>query len=430
MALACVKQAAARANAEVGVLDDERAALIDAACNDIRAGKLHDQFVVDLVQGGAGTSSNMNANEVITNRALEIAGRQKGDYGYLSVNDHTNCSQSTNDIYPTALKVALVVCVQRLLVELNSLADSFRLKSVEFGRILKIGRTQLQDAVPMSLGQEFGAFSTAIRDDMELISDAMDGLLKINLGGTAIGTGINVPVGYREAAVRHLGEVTGIDLASSSDLIESTSGTGSFVTLSSALKRCAIRLSKTANDLRLLSSGPQSGLGEICLPARQAGSSIMPGKVNPVIPELVSQVAYAIVGYDQTVSMAAESGQLQLNAFEPIIAHCLFDSIGWLERVARAFREKCVTGISANEQHLAESVSGSITMITALAPAMGYRRAAEVAQEALVSGTPIVKLVSDHGLLDAAAVETLLRPEVLAGVGFGTGDGVSDSRCR
>lgn len=415
-AFACVKQAAARANLEIGALDEQRATLIDRACEEVKNGMLHDQFVVGVVQGGAGTSTNMNANEVITNRALELAGRQRGDYSFINPNDHTNHSQSTNDTYPTAIKIALAFSLRTLLAELELLAASFAAKGQEFGHIIKVGRTQLQDAVPMTLGQEFNAFAVTLREDIQRLSEAASLLREVNMGATAIGTGINAPRGYKEAVIRHLSDITELDLVTAGDLIESTSDTGVFITFSGALKRSALKLSKISNDLRLLSSGPQTGLGEINLPARQAGSSIMPGKVNPVIPEAVSQVAYSVAGADVTVSMAVEAGQLQLNAFEPIIAHSLFQSITWLESACQTLRVNCVDGITANEAHLEDSVSRSVTVITALAPVIGYAAAAKLAKEALATHAKVSDLVVSHGLLGEAELAEILQPARLAGI--------------
>lgn len=415
-AFACVKQAAARANHEIGALDEQRATLIDRACEEVKSGMLHDQFIIGVIQGGAGTSTNMNANEVITNRALELAGHAKGDYAFIHPNDHTNHSQSTNDAYPTAIKIALAFSQASLLKEIDKLADAFERKGKEFGHIVKVGRTQLQDAVPMTLGQEFNAFGVTLREDIERLQDAELLLHEVNMGATAIGTGINAPEGYRDAVVRHLREITGLELVSAGDLVESTSDTGVFVTFSGALKRSALKLSKIANDLRLLSSGPQAGLGEINLPARQAGSSIMPGKVNPVIPEAVSQVAYSVAGADVTVSMAVEAGQLQLNPHEPVIAHSLFQSITWMERACETFRVNCVDGITANEERLDDIVSRSVTVITALAPVIGYYEAAKLAKEALATNANITDLVISRGLLNETELKKLLRPDRLAGL--------------
>ncbi|MGI8392881.1 aspartate ammonia-lyase [Leucobacter sp. Z1108] len=415
-AFACVKQAAARANLEIGALDEQRVTLIDRACEEVKSGMLLDQFVVGVVQGGAGTSTNMNANEVITNRALELAGRQKGDYSFINPNDHTNHSQSTNDTYPTAIKIALAFSLTSLLDELALLADSFAAKGREFAHIIKVGRTQLQDAVPMTLGQEFNAFAVTLREDIDRLREAVTLLLEVNMGATAIGTGINAPRGYKEAVVRHLRDITGLELVSAGDLVESTSDTGVFITFSGALKRSALKLSKISNDLRLLSSGPQAGFGEINLPARQAGSSIMPGKVNPVIPEAVSQVAYSVAGADVTISMAVEAGQLQLNAFEPIIAHSLFQSITWLERACQTLRVNCVDGITANEDHLADTVARSVTVITALAPVIGYAEASKLAKEALATNAKVAELVISRGLLNAEQLAEILQPARLAGL--------------
>lgn len=414
-AFACVKQAAARANLEIGALDADRARLIDAACEEIIGGALIDQFVVGVIQGGAGTSTNMNANEVITNRALELGGWEKGDYSKIHPNDHTNKGQSTNDTYPTAIKIALDFSIHSLLEEIRLLANSFEAKSKEFSHILKVGRTQMQDAVPMTLGQEFNAFAITLREDIDRIGEAVRLLHEVNMGATAIGTGINADPGYRQAVIRHLREITGIDLTNDGDLIESTSDTGVFITFSGSLKRTAMKLSKISNDLRLLSSGPQAGFGEINLPARQAGSSIMPGKVNPVIPEAVTQVAYSVAGADMTVTMAVEAGQLQLNAFEPVVAHSLFQSITWLERACRTFRVNCVDGITANEEHLKDLVSRSTTVITALAPVLGYAESAKLAKEALATNANIRELVLSRGLLDAEQLDRLLEPGHLTG---------------
>jgi len=415
-AFACVKQAAARANLEIGALDEQRATLIDRACEEVKTGMLLDQFVVGVIQGGAGTSTNMNANEVITNRALELAGHPKGDYAFIHPNDHTNHSQSTNDTYPTAIKIALAFSLTSLLDQLSLLADSFEAKGREFAHIIKVGRTQMQDAVPMTLGQEFTAFGVTLREDIDRLQDAAVLLREVNMGATAIGTGINAPKGYKEAVIKHLREITGLDLVTAGNLVESTSDTGVFITFSGALKRSALKLSKIANDLRLLSSGPQAGLGEINLPARQAGSSIMPGKVNPVIPEAVTQVAYSVAGADVTVSMAVEAGQLQLNAFEPVIAHSLFQSITWLERACETFRINCIDGITANEDRLDDMVSRSVTVITALAPVIGYAEAAKLAKLALATNEKVSDLVVAEGLLDADQLAEILQPAKLAGL--------------
>ncbi len=415
-ALAMVKQASARANREIGVLDAERADLIDRASQLVIDGQFHDQFIVGVIQGGAGTSTNMNANEVITNIALELAGRPKGDYAYLSPIDHTNRSQSTNDVYPTAIKVGLGLDLQTLLEELELLRLAFMAKAVEFHDILKIGRTQLQDAVPMTLGQEFHGFATTLGYDHQRLSENAVLLYEINMGATAIGTGITTNARYAPAVLRHLREISGLDLATADDLVEATSDTGSFMSFSSSLKRNAIKLSKICNDLRLLSSGPQAGFGEINLPARQAGSSIMPGKVNPVIPEAVNQVAFAVAGADLTVTMAVEGGQLQLNAFEPIIAHSIFQSITWMRRAMHTLRVNCVEGITANRERLGGMVGSSVGVITALTPFIGYAAAAALAKTALLTDRSVAELVVEAGLMSREEVDKQLSPARLSGL--------------
>ncbi|WP_159708314.1 aspartate ammonia-lyase [Arthrobacter sp. 18067] len=412
--LAAVKQAAARTNHELGLLDAERADAIEQACQDIMDGMLHEQFMVDVIQGGAGTSSNMNANEVIANRALEILGHPKGDYSKLHPNDHVNLSQSTNDVYPTAVNLATIFSVKELLLALEELEVAFAEKGREFRTVVKMGRTQLQDAVPMTLGQEFGGYAVTIGEDRARLDESHMLIHEINLGATAIGTGLNAPVGYAEAACRHLAEITGLPLLTAADLIEATQDVGAFVHLSGVLKRVAVKLSKICNDLRLLSSGPRAGLGEINLPAVQSGSSIMPGKINPVIPEVVSQVAYEVIGNDVTVTMAAEAGQLQLNAFEPIIVHSLHKSISHLEAACRTLTARCIRGITANTERLRLTVEQSIGLVTALNPHIGYASATAIAQEALATGKGVAELVLEHGLLTAAQLEELLSPERLA----------------
>ncbi len=415
-ALAMVKQAAARANKELGVLDPSRADLIDRAAQRVIDGEFHDQFTVGVIQGGAGTSTNMCANEVITNIALEMAGREKGDYGYLSPTDHTNRSQSTNDVYPTAVKIGILLAHVSQLEELDELRRAFARKGEEFHDILKVGRTQLQDAVPMTLGQEFRGFSTTLSEDWHRQTDNSNLLLEINMGATAIGTGINVAQGYAEAVRAHLSDISGLPLRTASDLIEATSDTGAFMSFSGSIKRTAMKLSKICNDLRLLSSGPQAGLGEINLPAQQAGSSIMPAKVNPVIPEVVNQVAFTVAGTDTTITMAVEAGQLQLNAFEPVIAHSLFQSIIWMRQAMRTLRVNCVEGITTNTERLGAMVGKSVGVITALTPYIGYASAAALAKTALLTGRDVADLVVDAGLMDRAQVEKLLRPERLTGL--------------
>lgn len=413
-ALAAVKQAAAETNHDLGLLDDQRHAAIVQACEEIRAGELRDEFVVDVIQGGAGTSSNMNANEVIANRALEILGHPRGAYEHVHPNEHVNLSQSTNDVYPTAVKIAVIMAARSLLEAMEILQDSFARKADEFHDVLKMGRTQLQDAVPMTLGQEFGAFAVMIGEDRSRLQEAVMMLHEINLGATAIGTQLNAPTGYVPTACAHLARITGLPLVSAVDLIEATQDCGAFVHVSGVLKRVAVKLSKICNDLRLLSSGPRAGLNEINLPAVQAGSSIMPGKVNPVIPEVVNQVAFQIVGHDVTVSMAAEAGQLQLNAFEPIICYSLSSGLSRLREAVLVLAERCVDGITANAELLAREVADSIGLVTALNPYIGYAAATEVAKEALLTGRGVAELVLEKGLMDADRLAEVLRPEVLA----------------
>ncbi|MBD5800829.1 Aspartate ammonia-lyase [Azoarcus sp. Aa7] len=412
-ALAAIKQAAALTNSELGLLDSERTDAIVRACEEIRAGALHEHFVVDVIQGGAGTSTNMNANEVIANRALELLGHAKGDYARLHPNEHVNMSQSTNDVYPTALKLAGYEGILRLIEAMDVLRAAFHEKAVEFADVLKMGRTQLQDAVPMTVGQEFSTYVVMLGEDIERLKEAVLLICEINLGATAIGTGINAHPDYAALVRRHLAEITGIPVLTAPNLVEATQDCGSFVQLSGVLKRVAVKLSKVCNDLRLLSSGPRAGFGEINLPARQAGSSIMPGKVNPVIPEVVNQIAYEVIGNDMTISFAAEAGQLQLNAFEPIIAHSLFKSVTHLRAGCLTLAERCVRGITVNREFLRRSVENSIGLVTALNPYIGYANATGIAQEALVGGHSVYELVLDKGLLTRAQLDEILKPEVL-----------------
>ena len=419
-ALACVKQAAAIANRELGLLDGERAAAIVRACEEIRRGALLKEFVVDVIQGGAGTSTNMNANEVIANRALELLGADKGQYSRLHPLDHVNLSQSTNDVYPTAVKLALQFGIRRLLDDMSFLRKAFEQKSEEFFDVLKIGRTQLQDAVPMTLGQEFSTYAVMLQEDESRVAEAASLIREINLGATAIGTGINAHPEYAERVTRTLSGIAGIELMVSPNLIEATQDAGAFVQLSGVLKRVAVKLSKICNDLRLLSSGPRAGIGEINLPAVQAGSSIMPGKVNPVIPEVVNQIAFEVIGNDITVTMAAEGGQLQLNAFEPIIAHSLFKSISHLAAGCRTLGERCVHGITANRERARDLLDASTALVTALNPYIGYARASEIAREALSTGKRVYDLVLEKKLMTREDLDALLRPEVLTRPHFST----------
>ncbi|MDR6538054.1 aspartate ammonia-lyase [Variovorax soli] len=413
IALASVKEAAAQANAELGLLPPELRDAIVAACEEIRNGALHEQFVVDVIQGGAGTSTNMNANEVVCNRALEILGHQRGEYRYLHPNEHVNMAQSTNDVYPTAIRIATCFAIERLLEAMEHLRTAFAEKATEFAHLLKIGRTQLQDAVPMTLGQEFSTYAVMIEEDIARLTEASALIREINLGATAIGTGITAHPEYAGKALAALRKITGLDLATAPNLIEATQDCGAFVQLSGVLKRISVKLSKTCNDLRLLSSGPRSGFGEINLPPMQAGSSIMPGKVNPVIPEVMNQVCFEVFGNDLTVTFAAEAGQLQLNAFEPIIASALFRSFKHLTNGARTLADLCVKGITANPDRLRESIERSIALVTALNPIIGYKQATEVAAEAYANGTNVRDVVLQRKLMTEAELEEALRHEVL-----------------
>ncbi|HKU45589.1 MAG TPA: aspartate ammonia-lyase [Burkholderiales bacterium] len=412
-ALACVKQAAAIANAELGLLDERRSHAIRLACEEVREGKLYSEFVVDVIQGGAGTSSNMNANEVICNRALELLGHRKGEYRELHPLDHVNLSQSTNDVYPTAIKLALQFGIRRLAEDMAYLRKAFEAKAAEFGQVLKVGRTQLQDAVPMTLGQEFSTYAVMLGEDEQRLGEAASLIREINLGATAIGTGINAHPDYARLVTRRLTELSNVTFIVSPNLVEATQDAGSFVQLSGVLKRVAVKLSKICNDLRLLSSGPRAGLGEIALPAVQAGSSIMPGKVNPVIPEVVNQIAFEVIGNDVTVTLAAEAGQLQLNAFEPIIAHSLFKSLQHLAAGCRTLADRCIRGILANTERARRLLDESTALVTALTPYIGYARSTEIAQEALRSGARVYDLVLEKKLMTRAQLDEVLRPEVL-----------------
>ncbi len=407
--LTAVKEAAAMANRDLGELDPVRAGAIVAACREIRAGDLRDQFRVDVFQGGAGTSTNMNVNEVIANRALELLGRRRGDYDFLHPLDHVNAAQSTNDVYPTAARIALDRAAGALNSGLARLRMAFEERADEFADLRKMGRTQLQDAVPMTVGQELSAYALTIHGDELRLDEARSLLREINLGGTAIGTGLNAPDGYRTLACDHLASIAGVELLSSPNLIEATQDCGVFISLSAALKRAALKLSKTCNDLRLLSSGPEAGFGEINLPPLQAGSSAMPGKVNPVIPELVNQVAFDIAGHDVTVGMAAEAGQLQLNAFEPVIVHRLLEGLSNLTAASTLLAERCVAGITVNRGRLSETLAGSTGRATVLAPYLGYAAASALSREAIETGRDIFELAVDRDLIDVAQLEAILR---------------------
>jgi len=412
-ALAAVKEAAAAANADLGLLDTEIAEAIRRACAEIRYGSLHNEFVVDVIQGGAGTSTNMNANEVIANRALELLGKRRGAYNVVHPNNHVNLSQSTNDVYPTAIRIAATWGIEDLTRALAVLREAFMEKAEEFSDVVKMGRTQLQDAVPMTLGQEFHAYGITLGEDIERLREVAHLLCEINMGATAIGTGINTDPGYAELVREHLSTVTGLQLVTSPDLVEATQDTGAFVTLSGIIKRVAVKLSKICNDLRLLSSGPRTGLAEINLPPMQPGSSIMPGKVNPVIPEVVNQVCFQVIGNDVTCTIAAEAGQLQLNVFEPVIAFNLFQSVDMLTQACLVLRERCILGITANRERLRWLVERSIGVVTALVPYIGYERASAVAREALETDRGVAELVLEKGWLNREELDEILSPAAM-----------------
>ncbi|HXJ86618.1 MAG TPA: aspartate ammonia-lyase [Candidatus Binatia bacterium] len=416
-ALAVVKLAAARANFECSQFPEKILHGIEGACQEIIDGRLHDQFGVDLIQGGAGTSTNMAANEVIANRALEFMGFHKGQYEHCDPHNHVNCSQSTNDAYPTALHVAIFLLNGKLLTELRALVAGFREKGKEFRDVIKMGRTQLQDAVPMTLGQEFHAFAESLDNEIFAMERLETVLYEVNMGGTAIGTGLNAPAGYAERCADHLAKITGKPIRLAADLVEATQDTQPFVLFSSALKSLAIKLSKICNDLRLLSSGPRAGLHEINLPPMQPGSSIMPGKVNPVIPEVVNQVCFKAIANDLAVTLAAEAGQLQLNVMEPIIAYCILESQTMFMNAARTLRKYCVEGITANQDVCRRYVEHSIGVVTALNPLLGYDTATDLAAEALKTGKGIVELVREKKLLSEEQIRTVLDPKVMTGTG-------------
>lgn len=413
-ALALVKQAAARANKRLGFLSPAKADAIEGACNLIaKESRFHDQFVVDAIQGGAGTSTNMNANEVVANVALELMGRPKGDYASLHPNDDVNMEQSTNDAYPTALRLAIIFATDPMIAALEELAYAFKAKAVEFGDILKIGRTQLQDAVPMTLGQEFDAFYATIKEDVSRLKEAAALFREVNLGATAIGTGITTDPRYAALAIEELARLSHQPMVPATNLIEATSDMGAFVLFSGVLKRIAVKVSKICNDLRLLSSGPRAGFAEIRLPPVQAGSSIMPGKVNPVIPEVVNQVAYLVIGHDLTVTMCSESGQLQLNAFEPTIGYCILSSLRHLTAALGTLTTRCVNGIEADKERCLALVEDSIGLLTALGPALGYEASSRVAKRALAEKRKVADLVLEEQLLTRTELEQLLRIDAM-----------------
>lgn len=408
--LAYIKKAAAITNCEVGIIDKKIANAIVKGCDEILEGKFHKDFIVDPIQGGAGTSLNMNANEVIANRAIELLGGQKGDYSIVNPNDHVNCSQSTNDVIPTAGKMTSLRLLKNLKKELRRLYEALSKKADEFDHVIKMGRTQMQDAVPIRLGQEFKAYSVAVMRDINRMDKAMDEMRTLNMGGTAVGTGINADEAYLKRIVPNLVEISGMDFVQAFDLIDATQNLDPFVAVSGAIKACAVTLSKIANDFRLMSSGPRAGFGEINLPAKQNGSSIMPGKVNPVIPEVVNQVAFNVIGNDVTITMAAEAGQLELNAFEPIVFYCMFQSIDTMAYAVQTFVDNCVSGITANETRCRYLVENSVGVITAICPHVGYQKAADIAKQAIKTGESVRDLILKEGLLTEDELNEIMDP--------------------
>lgn len=409
--LAMTKMAAARANHELGLLTDEQFQAITQACREILEGRFHDQFPVDMIQGGAGTSTNMNANEVIANRALEIMGHAHGDYAFCSPNDHVNCSQSTNDAYPTAIHLGMYATHLKLLPYLEDLIAAFRRKGEEFAHIIKMGRTQLEDAVPMTLGQTFNGFASILTDEIKHLNEAAADFLTVNMGATAIGTGICAEPGYAEKCIADLRDITGWDIRLSDDLVGATSDTSCLVGYASAMKRLAVKVNKICNDLRLLASGPRCGLGEINLPAMQPGSSIMPGKVNPVIPEVMNQICFKVIGNELCVTMAGEAAQMELNVMEPVMVQCCFESAELMMNGFRTLRTLCVEGITANEEHCINEVHHSIGVVTALNPVIGYKNSTKIAKEALETGKSVYQLILDHGILTKEEIDQILSPE-------------------
>lgn len=415
IAMACIKYAAAKTNKQLDALSPEIADAIMQASKEIIDGKFHDQFPVDMMQGGAGTSVNMNANEVIANRALEIMGHQKGEYKYCSPNDHVNCAQSTNDAYPSAFRYAFIRMNRKLEKSLKDLIDAFRAKGEEFKDVIKMGRTQLQDAVPMTSGQEFRAYATNLEEEIANLERNVNLLYEINMGGTAIGTGLNAKPGFATLCAANLTELTGEKFIAAPDLVEATPDTGAYVSYSGALKRLAVKLSKICNDLRLMASGPRCGLNEINLPPKAPGSSIMPGKVNPVIPEVTNQVCFKVIGNDTTVSFAAEAGQLQLNVMEPVIAESIMESITWLTNAMNTLRTECVEGITVNKERCYDMVKNSIGIVTALNPIIGYKASTKIAKEALETNRSVYDIVLEQGVMTKEALDKALDPENMIG---------------
>ena len=411
IAIAYVKLAAIQTNHSLGVINDEISGAISKACQELIDGKLHENFPIDMMQGGAGTSVNMNANEVIANRALEIMGHKKGEYQYCYPNDHVNCGQSTNDVYPTSIRLAIIRMNKNLVASLTGLISAFRYKGEEFSDVIKMGRTQLQDAVPMTSGQEFSAYANNLEEEILNLERNVKLLHEINMGGTAIGTGLNAVPGFSKLCAANLSKLTGEPFVSATDLVEATPDTGAYVSYSSALKRLAIKLSKICNDLRLMASGPRCGLNEINLPPKAPGSSIMPGKVNPVIPEVTNQVCFKVIGNDTTISFAAEAGQLELNVMEPVITESLFESLVWLSNAIDTLVEECVLGITVNKERCYEMVKNSIGIVTALNPYIGYKTCTKVAKEALETNRSVYDIVLEQGLMTQEKLDEALNPK-------------------
>lgn len=409
--LAITKWAAAIANHKQGLITKEQYNAITQACQEVVDGKYDDQFPIDMIQGGAGTTTNMNANEVIANRALEILGHKRGEYKYCSPNDVVNCSQSTNDAYPTAIHIGMYISHLRLIPHLQSLIDSLRVKGNEFKHVIKVGRTQCQDAVPMTLGQTFNGFASILEDEIKHLNEAAEDFLTVNMGATAIGTGLCSEPGYSKLCVKALGKLTGWDIKLAPDLVGATSDTSCLVGYASAMKRLAVKVNKICNDLRLLSSGPRCGLGEINLPAMQPGSSIMPGKVNPVIPEVMNQVCYKVMGNELCVTMAGDAAQMELNAMEPVMAQCNFESVNLLINGFDTLRTLCIEGITANAEKCQADVRRSISLVTALNPVIGYKNSTKIAKEALATGKSVYDLVLEHGILSKKDLDKILAPE-------------------
>lgn len=415
IAIAYVKLAAIQANHALGVINDEISAAIEQACHELIEGKMHEDFPIDMMQGGAGTSVNMNANEVIANRALEIMGHKRGEFMYCSPNDHCNCGQSTNDVYPSTIRLALIRMNKTLVASLTGLISAFRYKAGEYKKDIKMGRTQLQDAVPMTFGQEFNAYADNLEEEILNLDRNVQLLHEINMGGTAIGTGLNAVPGFSDLCAKKLSELTGEEMIPADDLVEATPDTGAYVSYSAALKRLAVKLSKMCNDFRLMASGPRCGLNEINLPPMAPGSSIMPGKVNPVIPEVTNQVCFKVIGNDATVTFAAEAGQLQLNVMEPVITEALFESLTWMRNAIDTLRVKCVEGITVNKDRCYEMVKNSIGIVTALNPYIGYKNSTKVAKEALETNRSVYDIVIKNGLMTKQKLDEVLDPETMLG---------------